>query len=320
MADRPADFLARVFDCIRAADRDGLATNRGQDVLGGLSGLKTVGALQRLVGLFADDPAACYLEVGVFQGLSLLSVAAAHPGVPCFGIDNFSILDPRGENLGIVNQRMARLDARNATLINQDFEDALDTIGRHLGGRRIAVYFVDGAHDYRSQLMGLLLALPHLHERAVVLVDDANYPDVRLSTRDFLLARPDFKMVFDAYSPAHPANLDKDALAAAEAGWLNGVNILVRDPEGVLPVMMPPTEPSRLLHVNEWLIHRHPLAELAPEALDLARAGLLGGDRAEAEARLAARYEPLKAAVARRFPDRNVYSAGLPERRYNARS
>lgn len=320
MADSTPDFLARVLDCIHAADQEGLATTKGQDVLGGLSGLKTVGTMQRLIGLFADDPSACYLEIGVFQGLSLLSMAAAHPDFPCFGIDNFSILDPKGENLGIVNARMVRLDARNATLINQDFELALETIDRLLGGRKIAVYFIDGAHDYRSQLMGLLLALPHLHERAVLLIDDANYPDVRQSTRDFLLTHPEFKMVFDAYTPAHPANLDKPTLAAAEAAWLNGVNILVRDPEGRLPAMLPPTEPSRLLYVNEWLIHRHQLAELAPEALDLARASLLGGDQAEGINALATRFTSLKDTLTRRFPDRNVYSAGLPERRYNSLS
>ena len=35
--------------------------------IGGLSGRKTVGALQRLTRLFVDDPGACYVEIGVFQ-------------------------------------------------------------------------------------------------------------------------------------------------------------------------------------------------------------------------------------------------------------
>lgn len=309
-------FLKAVIGCLRQADHSGLVSDKGSAVLGGLSGRATVGALQRLVGLFEGDATACYLEVGVFQGLSLLSVAIEHPGFPCFGVDNFSILDPEGKNLGIVRERTAKLAATNATLVNQDFELALEQLSSHIGGRKLAVYFIDGAHDYRSQLVGLLLAKPHLHERAVIVVDDANYPDVRQSTRDFLLSHPEFKMVFEAYSPGHPANLDPETRARFEAGWLNGVNVLVRDPSNLLPVMLPPVTDSKHLYVNEWLVHRHPLAELAPEALELARATLMAGDVAAAAARLAAAFMPLAAEATRRYPDRNLYSEALAPTRF----
>lgn len=306
------EFFRQVIACLAEADRDGLLSDKGQDVLGGLSGRATVGALQRLVGLFKDDPAACYLEIGVFQGLSLLSVAIENPGMPCFGIDNFSILDPKGENLGIVGERTRRLGVANATLVNDDFENALERLGEHIGSRRLAVYFIDGAHDYRSQLVGLLLGMRWLHEQAVIIVDDANYPDVRQSTRDFLLAHPEFKMVFEAYSPAHPANLDKETLARFEAGWLNGVNVLVRDPENRLPVMLPPVPQSRELYVNDWLVHRHRLAELAPQALEMAETMLDGADPAPVLAKIRT------AAPEDRFADRNVFSQGLPEKRFTA--
>lgn len=311
-----ADFFRNVIACLREADRSGLASDKGSDVLGGLSGRATVGALQRLVGLFKDDASACYLEVGVFQGLSLLSVAIENPSFPCFGIDNFSILDPDGKNMGIVLDRQARLKADNAKLINLDFELALENLSEHVGSRKVAVYLVDGAHDYRSQLVGLLLAKRHLHERAVIIVDDANYPDVRQSTRDFLASHPEFKMVFEAYSPGHPANLDKATLEKFEAGWLNGVNVLVHDPDGILPDMLPPVPESRQLYVNEWLVHRHQLAELAPQALDLARAKLLGGDVKAAEGRLEQAFSADKGEFEGRYTDRNLYSAGLSEGRF----
>lgn len=319
MAGKSAEFLGKVINCVRETERSGPVSDKGGEVLEGLSGSKTVGALQRLTGLFADDADACYVEIGVFQGLTLLSVAVTFPSFPCFGIDNFSILDPEGKNLGVVQDRTHRLGATNATLINQDFEAALERLDDHLEGRKIGVFFVDGAHDYRSQLIALLLAQPYLHENAVILIDDANYAFVRQSTRDFLITHPAYKMVFEAYSPAHPANMDPETLARFESGWLNGINILVRDPEGLLSDMLPPTEPDRTLYVNEWLVHRHQMAEMAPEALALAQAVCLDNVSAEAERKkqLIERFEKMHEIFSGRSPDRNTYSSGLTEGRFN---
>ncbi|CAA7621803.1 class I SAM-dependent methyltransferase [Magnetospirillum sp. UT-4] len=314
MADRQG-FFRQVIACLREASATGLMSDKGAEVLTGLSGRATVGALQRMAGLFRGRNDVCYLEIGVFQGLSLLSVALENPDLACFGIDNFSLLDPKGENLGIVRDRTARLGLANATLINEDFEAALAALPQRLNGRKVGVFLIDGAHDYRSQLMALLLIKPHLAENAVIVVDDANYPDVRQSTRDFLLSHPEFRMVFEAYSPGHPANLDKATLAKFEDGFLNGINVLVKDPEGSLPEMLPPVPDSRLLYVNEWLVHRHRLAELAPEALALAQAMLEGSDPAPLLERLRA---GVTAEMAARFPDRNLHSAGLTEGRFTS--
>jgi hypothetical protein len=323
MTDRPMtasrDMLAEIFSALRAADDTGPISDKGLDVLGGLSGRKTIGALQRLVSLFQTDPSACYVEVGVYRGLTLLTTALHAPAMPCFGIDNFSLLDPEGINLNIVRSRMAQLDARNAQLINEGFEEAFSHIDDYLCGRRIAVYFVDGAHDYRSQLMGLILALPFLHEHAVILVDDANFQFVRQSTRDFLIGFPEFKLIFDAYSPAHPANLAEAERKHWEDGWLNGINILVRDPQNRLPAMHPETRLNTDLYVNEWLIHRLQMAELAPDALRMAQAMCLGNAVEEAREKeaLQRRFANMQAKLATRFPDRNTFSDGLPEGRFN---
>jgi hypothetical protein len=308
-----------VIAAIEGANTEGPSWQPDKDVLDGLSGSKTVGALQRLAALFANEADTCYLEVGVFQGLTLLSVAGAVPTMPCFGIDNFSILDPEGRNLEVVRDRMARLGSGNAKLINLDFQDALLSLGDHIGASRIGAYFVDGAHDYRSQLIGLLFALPYLHDNAVIVIDDANYAFVRQSTHDFLVSHPDFKMVFEAYSPAHPANMDAATLVRWESDWLNGVNILVRDPDGLLPEMLPPVDANRDLYVNDWLVHRHGLAELAPEALALADAVCRGGSSNEVEAHetLRRQFADVKAQLTGRFLDRNVYSDRLTSGTFN---
>ena len=287
--------------------------------LSGISGLKTVGLLQRLQRLFAGDATACYLEIGVFQGLTLVSAALEAPGMSCFGVDNFRILDPDGENLSIVNQRIDAFGTRNARLLNMDFEAALEGFAVHDSGRKVAVYFVDGPHDHRSQLICLLLAKQHLHERAVIVIDDANYADVRLATRDFLLGHPEFKLAFEAYTADHPANLDAVTKQAAEAGWLNGVNVLITDPDGLLPSMLPEVSADRALYFNEWLTHRLRLAELAPEALMLADAVVRKDAVADGAARerLEAKYAAMKTVFDSRHEDRNVASRGLTAARLN---
>jgi len=320
MHNSSENFIKQVVKNIREAEASGLLDDGASDVLDGLSGVKSVGLLQRLTGLFKDTPDTCYLEIGVFQGLTLLSVASAFPDYPCFGIDNFSILDPDSKNLGIVEERTKKLDARNAKLINLDFEEALSRLDDFIGTRKVAVFLIDGAHDYRSQLMCLLLGMKHLHENAVILIDDANYDFVRQSTHDFLKSHPEFKMVFDGYSPMHPANMGAKTLAEWEKGWLNGVNILVRDPDGILPEMLPPTEKSRDLYVNEWLVHRHQFAELAPQAVSLAQSVCLGDTDTEAQRRqdLLEAYAGHSEKLAERYADRNTYSRNLPGSRYNS--
>ena len=105
----PLAFLTDVLQCIRDSEESGLLFEDKTKILDGLSGLKTIGALQRFCRLFEGDPTACYLEIGVYQGLSLLSVASNIAHFPCVGIDNFSILDPERKNLDIVLSRIEKL-------------------------------------------------------------------------------------------------------------------------------------------------------------------------------------------------------------------
>ncbi len=318
MMESRLDFLKNVVAVIRETEESGLLTDRRADGLSGISGLKTVGAIERLCGLFAGDDGACYVEIGVFQGLTLVSAALAAPDLPCIGIDNFATLDPDSKNKEIATERMARFGAANATLIDSDFETALEELDSHLGGRGIGVYFVDGPHDYRSQMVCLLLAKRYLHDRSVIIVDDANYACVRQASADFLAGHPDFKMIFEAYSPAHPANMDADERVRWEDGWLNGVNILVRDPDGLLADMVPPVESDRTRYFNEWLVHRLRRAELAPEAVALADAICIGDMAAEEKARkaLLEKYDIWREISDGRYPDRNTYSTGLTEGRF----
>ena len=60
MADNGLDFLNKVVAALQETEKNGLLTDRRGEGQSGISGMKTVGALQRLVRLFAGDDRACY--------------------------------------------------------------------------------------------------------------------------------------------------------------------------------------------------------------------------------------------------------------------
>ena len=181
-----------------------------------------VGALQRVAQYQEQLNQGAYLEVGVFQGLTLLSVAGVLSKSRAFGVDTFAQFDEDGRNRRLINERIDLNQLKNVSMIEHDYEDALEALTEHIGDTKIGLYFVDGPHDYRSQLMCLLLATPFLSESAVIVVDDCNYPWVRLANRDFLISNPSFKLIFEAYMECHPGNMSEQKVALARKGWWNG--------------------------------------------------------------------------------------------------
>lgn len=261
-----AEKIKATLDLVRAAESEGLMWSG--DGLDGFSGSKLVGLLQRLAAAQSASEEA-YLEIGVFQGLTLLSVAGAFKGGVAYGIDNFSQFDPQGTNQSIVLKRAEKNGINNYKLINSDYEDALEHLDRYLDGRKIGVYFVDGPHDYRSQLVCLEFMRPYLSDSAVIIVDDCNYAHVRQANRDFLVAHKEFKLLFESYTAKHPHNMSAEEIDEARRGWWDGVNIIVRDDDDCLTRTLPPTIRSRECYENEHIVHSSKYASQAIRAVEL---------------------------------------------------
>lgn len=238
----------------------------------GLSGNKLLSTLQSLSKYQYDEKNGCYLEIGVYQGLTLLSVALANPTDKVYGIDNFSQFDPDNININIIKSRIQQHKLNNAILLNMDYEDALSNLLVHIDRQKIGTFFIDGPHDYRSQIICLLFAKKYLAEGAIIIIDDCNYRHVRQANRDFLFSNPEFKLLFESYTPCHPANMTDAQLNEAKKGWWNGVNIIVHDPSDSLKAIYPETIRSRSLYENDHIIHTIKNSELAPEATSLVSA------------------------------------------------
>lgn len=206
-------------------------------------------------------------KVGVFQGLTLPAVANKSPDLLCYGVDNFAYNPSGVSNHDIVVSRIKKLNLDNVEIINIGFEVAFDNFAAILGSRKIAVYFIDGPHNYRSQLMCLEYALPHLHEDAAIIVGDCNYNHVRQANRDFLHTYSEWKLLFESYTHCYPGHMHGEELAAARPGWWNGVNILVRDKADVLANTEPITIEDKTRFYNDHAIHGSRKVEAAPHAV-----------------------------------------------------
>jgi hypothetical protein len=161
-----------------------------------------------------------YAEVGCFHGSTLVGALLDHPSCRAFAADNFSEFAAGGANRLHLEQNLERFGlTAQVQFHEQDFEAFLfDLRSQPL---RLGVYLYDGAHDYRSQLLGLLLAVPLLARRALLVIDDSNWPAVRQATFDFLAARSEARLLLDLPSPGncHPT-------------WWNGLMVLSWDAEG----------------------------------------------------------------------------------------
>lgn len=282
-------------------------------VLTGFSGIKMIRLLQELTTLYVQEDNTVYLEVGVFQGMTLLSSASATE-LPCFGIDNFNFFDPKKQNRGIIEERRKKLQLENAHLINLDYEDALENLPKHIGeDKKVSIYFIDGPHDYRSQLMCLQLIMPYLSENAVIIIDDSNYQHVRQANRDFLATHPAFKLLFEAYTNCHPMNMTAQQKNEATQGFWDGVNVIVKDSENVLPQVFPATERSRALFENDHLIHSSRKSHGAVHALNFLT-NLLKLSPKKALVELGRFWKTYKdSSLSAQFDHSNTFSESLPK-------
>ena len=137
-----------------------------------------VGAIvNHAVSLMPESEA--YLNVGVWNGFTLLSGVAGNPDKTCIGVDNFCKF---GGPRDAFQQRFDRCRGPRHHFYDLDYAEYFRTVHRETLG----VYYFDGPHTYEHQFNGLRLAEPFFAPDGVVLVDDTNGDAARRGTLDFL--------------------------------------------------------------------------------------------------------------------------------------
>jgi len=122
---------------------------------------------------------ASFVNVGVWNGFTLLSGMTENPDKLCIGVDNFSEYGgPKEQFLRRFNEHKSA----NHHFYDIDYRKYFTDV--HAG--KIGFYIYDGNHCYEHQMMGLKLAEPFFAKNCVVLVDDANDFGPRQATLDFI--------------------------------------------------------------------------------------------------------------------------------------
>jgi predicted O-methyltransferase YrrM len=140
----------------------------------GMASVRKLRLLNALASRLPTDGSECYLEIGTFQGKSLIATLSGNGEVKAVACDNFSEWDNAAEprNARALRANLARHGmADRVRFFDVDFRDLLSSWTTH-ELRPVGLYFFDGPHDEESQYAGIALAEPILADHALVVVDD----------------------------------------------------------------------------------------------------------------------------------------------------
>jgi predicted O-methyltransferase YrrM len=168
---------------------------RFDDLVDGVPNLATENTLA-VVNLAASllEPGESYVEAGTYMGASLIAASRGNDGADLVAIDRFSFgpMEVDGRKLPAASREaleanLARFGVTGAILEG----DALEQLwSGALDGRTAGVFYYDAAHDYETQLEALRVVEPFLAKRALLIVDDSDWTDVRRAIDDYLAGQP----------------------------------------------------------------------------------------------------------------------------------
>jgi predicted O-methyltransferase YrrM len=133
--------------------------------------------------LASMDVGETYLEVGTYQGGSLVSATLGNPHVRAVGVDSFEEFQETN-NFQITQDNLNKFGvSQHVTLHNMSFYKYFEMLHPMA---QIQVYYYDGAHGYEVQLEGMEAAWKFLAPDALIVVDDYTYPEVVRAVNQFM--------------------------------------------------------------------------------------------------------------------------------------
>jgi len=178
--------------------RNTILPGDGRDALDCLKGLCRMPRMSSLAigaliaeGVRRMPQREAFVNIGVWQGFTLLCAMATNPTKTCIGVDNFSEFGgPRDAFM----KRFLTFKTECHLFYDMDYERYFSQV--HRGP--IGFYIYDASHAYADQLKGLQAAEPYFSETCIVMVDDANWQEPRQATLDFISkSNFSYKMLLD---------------------------------------------------------------------------------------------------------------------------
>lgn len=214
--DMNLDLVAATLDQRFGSDpyrTDGMRSGL-DEVVTGVAGMSTVHSLTLLADLVAClEEGEVYLEVGSYRGRSLVGALSGSATAVGFGVENFGEFG--GDTAAAREELVGNLSrfgvSDRASIVDGD---AFRMLGELRLPGPVGVYLYDGVHSAFGQYAGLGLAEHLLADRAVVVVDDATWPQVARATDRYVAAHSGYRLLAE-----FRARTQDDEL------WCNGLRV-----------------------------------------------------------------------------------------------
>ncbi len=143
-------------------------------------------------------PTEIYCEIGTDQGATLIGALLNNPDKVAYAIDDFASHDVPEESLLQLTDNLEQFQLSDQVYFYaQDCESFFFELRSAETDDRLGVYFYDGSHDYRSQLMGLMLAREFLANQALIIINNTNWGTTKQGIWDFLAINPQATLLLD---------------------------------------------------------------------------------------------------------------------------
>lgn len=195
--------LASHYDYWEHPDKTDPQNKQFSEIIEKVQGFSTPNVLQLLnVAVSCLEDEEVYCEVGCFQGASLIGALLNHPQINAYAVDNFSQGINSEISLAALIDHLSYFGFDDQVFfLEQNFEDFFTELNQIDSVSKIGVYFYDAAHNYRSQLMGLMLAKPFLASQALIVITHSNWSGVLQATQDFIALNSSCKKLLDFTKP-----------------------------------------------------------------------------------------------------------------------
>jgi len=217
---------------------------RFADVVKRVDGMTTAHSLALLnlaAGLLGSHE--IYLEVGSYRGRSVVGAALGADHDRFVAVENFrefGVSADEGEHR--IRATLAEWDLTDRVRLHRG--DAFRLVPLGLLNRPVGVYFYDGVHSRLAQYLALGIVEPFLADEALVVIDDASWPQVERSTASYVRRHPGYQLLFDlaadrqydpkwcngmkVYAWRRPAGWRPPA--RADLAWRRGLHLYAHEP------------------------------------------------------------------------------------------
>jgi predicted O-methyltransferase YrrM len=187
--DRFEPALHALFDEFPVSPHpNGRRFTRILDEVPGLARENNLALLNLAVSML--EPGETYVEVGSYNGTSLIGAMVGNDDADVVAIDDFSMGDGSRRTL---ERNLEHFKLELPTIVEGDAFELVPA--GCLAGKTVGAYYYDAGHTYEKQLDGLRMVEPWLADRALLIVDDTDWPEVERATRDYCEQQPNVRLL-----------------------------------------------------------------------------------------------------------------------------